>query len=579
VNRSIPLGEVRELGDRALLIGVADAAHGRALAGVLADRLASLAVEGRGQMVGGFAALMVGFDSPDLMGDDLVALVRQAVGGAAGRPVAASRLEREARTVVVPCAFDGPDLEEVARIAGCTPEDVVRLMTAEALTVGVVGFSPGFAYLTGLPAPLHHVPRRARPRAAVRPGSVALANGQAAVYPTASPGGWQLVGRTGETMFTPWQAPYARLAPGDRVQFVPAAPGEVEEPTPPPAPSWSAPGSAHAVFEVVQPGIRTVLQDAGRPGVAAIGVPGAGPADPVSWALANRLVGNDEGAAALEIVARGPVLRCLGSCHVAVVGGASEFEVDGQKAATGQVLPVSPGQVLEVGTLGRGFRTYLSVAGGLVGLTVFGSVASDQLCGLGPGSVTAGQRIYAAPWSPPLGDHLVADTADMANVANVAGVCAGTGRGGPVVLRVVPGPHAQWFAPDVMESLDAARFVVEGESNRVGLRLRTTRPGWKVPMAQGPAAEIDSQGVVTGAVQVPPGGDPIVLMPDHATLGGYPVVAVVVSVDHGVLGQCAPGAVVQLVPIEQEEARQLWVRQQRAMARAVVGHYPLAASD
>jgi allophanate hydrolase subunit 2 len=140
----------------------------------------------------------------------------------------------------------------------------------------------------------------------------------------------------------------------------------------------------------------------------------------------------------------------------------------------------------------------------------------------------------------------------------------------------VPGPHGEWFAPDALRVLAEAQFHVEDESNRVGLRLRPEGGALRLLSADGDRSGLDSQGVVTGAVQVPPDGHPVVLLPDHATLGGYPVVAVVAAVDHGRLGQCAPGDTVQFVPLDLEEARRERRLQMRAMESAVVGHYPLA---
>jgi biotin-dependent carboxylase-like uncharacterized protein len=300
--------------------------------------------------------------------------------------------------------------------------------------------------------------------------------------------------------------------------------------------------------------------------VAAIGVPAAGPADPVSHALANRLAGNPVASGALEITAGGTRLRCLGACHAAVVGGAPEVGVDGRVVADGRLLALDEGQVLQVGPARRGLRSYLSVAGGFVGPSLFGSTASDQLCGLGPGPVAPGQRLHAGPWSPPLGDHLG------------DGAVPEAGRESPVVLRVLAGPHPERFVPDALSRLADARFVVEDRSNRVGLRLRGSSPARPptLRVAGDARDELDSQGVVTGAVQVPPGGDPVVLLPDHATLGGYPVVAVVGSVDHGLLGQCAPGTEVRFAPVAVGEATEAAEAAHRVLERAVTGHYPLA---
>ncbi len=553
--RSVPVGEVRRLGDRALLIGAADPAAGRALAGALQ---AALRDAGEVEVVCGFASVAVLLPGPDT---DVEAV--RAVRGRGGRRVPAGAPEEASagRLVTIACTFDGPDLAEVAALAGCQPDALVAYLTERPLRVAVVGFSPGFAYLEGLPAALHAVPRRARPRPQVAAGSVALANGYAAVYPTASPGGWQLVGRTGVALFSVARPPYALLSPGDRVRFTATGAGDPEPQT---APPWVPPAGARSVLEVVAPGLRAVVQDGGRRGMAAAGVPAAGPADPVSFALANRLVGNAASVGTLELTGGGTRLRCRGACHVAVVGGAPEVRLDGAAVPDAQVLPLEPGRVLEVGRLRRGCRTYLAVAGGVLGPEVFGSSASDELCGLGAGPLAPGHLLSAGPWAPPLGDHLG------------AGAASEVAPGGVVELRVVPGPHPEWFEAGGVERLAGVEFRVEGDSNRVGLRLRATG-GAAAPARSERAGEIDSQAVVTGAVQLPPSGDPVILMPDHATLGGYPVLAVVASADHGRLGQCAPGTRVRLVPICHDEADAAWRASRRALGGAVIGHYPLSA--
>jgi len=554
--RSVPVGEVRRLGDRALLIGAADPASGRALAGALQRALRDA---GDLEVVCGFATVAVLLCDPDT---DAEAVRAVAARVAAADPAASAAAATQAgRLVTVSCAFDGPDLAEVAALVGCDPAAVVAQLTERPLGVAVVGFSPGFAYLEGLPAPLRAVPRRAHPRPQVAAGSVALANGYAAVYPTASPGGWQLVGRTGAALFSAARPPYARLAPGDRVQLTAAGAGA---PEPVAAPPWAPPAGARPVLEVLAPGLRAVVQDGGRRGLAAAGVPAAAPADPVSFALANRLVGNPASAGTLELTGGGTRLRCRGACHVAVVGGAPEVRVDGAAVPDSQVLPLEPGRVLEVGRLRRGCRTYVAVAGGILGPEVFGSAASDELCGLGAGPLPPGHLVSAGPWAPPLGDHLGAGSATEVAAGDV------------VELRVVPGPHPEWFEPGSVERLGGVVFRVEGDSNRVGIRLRAAS-GAVAPRRSARAGELDSQGVVTGAVQVPPGGDPVILMPDHATLGGYPVLAVVASADHGRLGQCAPGTRVRLVPIGPDEADVAWRASRRALEGAVIGHYPLSA--
>jgi KipI family sensor histidine kinase inhibitor len=562
LTRSVPVGEIRRLGDHALLIGVRDAVAGRQFT----RALGAARLEGVAEVVGGLATVMVAFDPQAGDIDDRRPVLAHLMEEVSGLPDAE---EGGAAVLQISCTFEGPDLDEVASLVGSTPEAVVEMMTAAPLTVAVVGFSPGFAYLAGLPAALRRVPRRSRPRPSVPAGSVALAGGHAAVYPSASPGGWQLIGHTDELLFTPWVPPYARLAPGDRVRFVRSATalgrgaGRPTSADGPVGGTDAPPPGARPVFAVDEPGLRTVLQDGGRRGVAALGVPAAGPADPDSFRLANELVGNPTGACALEITARGPTLRCLSPTFVAVVGGSPDLRLEGQPVAAGRVVPVAVGQQLVVGPVRGGFRCYLAMAGGFVGRPLLGSCASDQLAGLGPGPVVPGAPLWGAATEPPLGDHLR------------PGASPGLEAGEPVALRVVPGPHHERFAPGTFAALASMRFTVEGASNRVGLRLRRdprTPALLEAPESQG---ELDSQGMVTGAVQVPPDGQPVILMTDHATLGGYPVVAVVAAVDHGVLGQCAPGTTVVLVPCEYGEAGEALRAHRRALDVAVVGHYPL----
>ena len=261
-------------------------------------------------------------------------------------------------------------------------------MTDQPLSVAVIGFSPGFAYLDGLPDALRAVPRRKSPRPVVPAGSVALANGHAAVYPVSSPGGWRLVGRTGFPLFSLAGPPYASLSPGDVVHFCVAGDDDPLEPAPFALPTSVPRRGSRPVMETEVPGWRCVLQDGGRRGVAAIGVPSARAADPDSYTLANRLVGNADVAGALEITVGGARLRTLGPCHVAVVGGGVGIGVDGTPAPSDQVLPLTPGQVLQIDPMTRGVRCYLSVAGGVVGPAVFGSCATDELSGIGPGPLT-----------------------------------------------------------------------------------------------------------------------------------------------------------------------------------------------
>ncbi len=452
------------------------------------------------------------------------------------------------KRVVVAVAFDGEDLEAVGEVSGLGAKGVVAALCRADLRVAFVGFAPGFAYLEGLPAPLARLGRRASPRPAVPAGSLAVAAGYAAIYPSASPGGWQLLGRTASVLFDPFRPPYARLAPGDAVTLEAADPEDVVAPRPP-APLGRPPGPP--TFVVEAPGALSTLQDGGRPGLAHLGVPRAGPADPVGHALANRLVGNPSKRAAIEATVTGPTLVARRSAHVAVVGRQPQVTLDGLEAPAGRVLPVEAGQRLEVRSTGRGARAYLAVAGGFEAPAVLGSVATDTLFGLGPPPLAPGAPLWASEPVAPLADHLV----------------VGPARRPPTLLRVLPGPHGDLFGAG--HPLAAGRFVVEAASNRVGVRLAPADG----PVRRSPG-EVPPLPMVAGAVQVPPDGHPIVLLADHATHGGYPVAGVVALADRGDLGQLAPGDEVVFEPIGFEEASTERRALERALAAAVAGRYP-----
>ncbi len=288
-------------------------------------------------------------------------------------------------------------------------------------------------------------------------------------------------------------------------------------------------------------------------------MPRAGAADPVAFALANALVANAPDAPCLEITLGGPTLLCRSPTHVAVVGAGAEMTVDGAPVGPGRVLPLAPGQRLAIGSSGDGARCYLAVRGGFAADRVLGSCSSDRLAGLGPGAIGPGDELASGAPGGPMGDHLRpgAPTTE-ARLAHRR----------LRVLVVEGDPPRGWqFA------LFGRPFVVEAASDRVGMRLRAAAGSAVRP----PQPSRESAGVVVGTIQVPPDGNPVVLMADHATLGGYPVAACVISADIGELARCRPGETVVLEPVTAEEAVTARRALGRAVADAVVGRYPTAA--
>jgi KipI family sensor histidine kinase inhibitor len=527
---------VRPFGDGAVVVetDTVDDAHR------LAAAIAALDARGIDDVI-------VGFRSVTVVADPTVTDVA-ALGRTAASLVPGPGHRATATVVEMPVAFDGPDLDDVARLARLSPSRVVDLLTSTDLQVAFVGFAPGFAYLVGLPPDLASVPRRPTPRPAVPGGSVALAGGFAGIYPQTSPGGWQLVGRTAMGLFDPETPPFSLLGAGDVVRLrLDDVPGRSTDVPAGPRPPLRSRAARTVVVE--NAGLLSFVQDRGRIGVAGLGVPGSGAADPYSLRMANLLVGNVETAAAIETTARGPTLTFSSSAHVAVVGP-SDVTVDGRDVPSGTVLPVSTGQTVTVGGRRDGLRAYVAIAGGIDIAPVLGSRSSDVLCGLGAGALTRGDVLGLGGAGIPRGR--------IRPVAAPATVPA---------VRIMMGPDA--FPPAAVERLLATTWQADPTSNRIGVRLRSG-----APLDTG-AVDIASRGMVTGAIQVPPDGRPIVLLCDHATVGGYPVIATVVTADLGMVGQLRPGDPVHFAPVDLVEATRARVAREQEVAHAAVGWYPV----
>lgn len=279
--------------------------------------------------------------------------------------------------------------------------------------------------------------------------------------------------------------------------------------------------------EVVTPGARTTVQDLGRPGHAAIGVGPSGAADRGALRLANRLVGNDEAVPALEVVLGGLVLEATAPCRIAVTGAARPVQLRGRAAAIHAPLQLDRGDRIEVGTGGAGVYTYVAIDGGVAVTPVLGSASTDVLGGIGPRPLTAG---LVLPLGAPRPRFVAIDQAPVPSMPD------------RIELRVLPGPRADRLGPGAFASLCAADWQVSGASNRVALRL--VGPA----LAHADVGELPSEGLVRGAVQVPPDGQPVVFGPDHPTTGGYPVLAVVIDADLDAAAQAAPGTHVRFRP-------------------------------
>ncbi|MBP2339642.1 biotin-dependent carboxylase-like uncharacterized protein [Saccharothrix coeruleofusca] len=286
---------------------------------------------------------------------------------------------------------------------------------------------------------------------------------------------------------------------------------------------------------VLRTGPQALVQDLGRPGHAHLGVPPSGALDRPSLALANRLVGNPEGAAGLEVLLGGLVLRANTSCTVAVTGPWAPVLVNGVHRDS--PCHLAPGDELAVGAPEAGLRCYVALSGGVAVPAELGSRATDLLSGIGPDPLRDGDEL---PLGDPVGPPVGVDVLVPAHVPD------------ELVVPVVLGPRDDWF-DGAARQLAAGRWVVSDRGNRVGLRLDGTALR-RAPEHLG--RELPSEGLVTGAVQVPADGQPVVFLADHPTTGGYPVIGVVPEPALPALAQARPGTPLrlQVLPAPPERA-------------------------
>ena len=419
--------------------------------------------------------------------------------------------------VVLDVAYDGPDLAETAELLGVSAAELVRRHTDAVWRVAFTGFAPGFGYLVSPDWPLD-VPRLPVPRTRVPAGSVAVAGAFSGAYPRETPGGWRILGTTDAPLFDPGAAEPVLLSPGTEVRFRPARALSHGAPVPPPAPA----PDPRAGIEVLAPGLLATVQDLGRPGNAARGVAGSGALDRGALRTANRLLGNPEGAAGIEVTLGGFEAVAARDAWFAVAGAWGPVRVDGREAAPYAAHPWPAGARLELGWLARGARAYLAIRGGVDARAVMGSRSTDVLAGLGPAPLRAGDRLAIgddagpvpaldiAPWGPPADDDVVVD--------------------------LTPGPRADWFAASALRALRDGPWRVTNDADRVGVRL----DGPVLDRARD--GELPSEGMVPGAIQVPPSGRPTILLADGPVTGGYPVIAVVADASLDRLAQARPGA-------------------------------------
>lgn len=306
-------------------------------------------------------------------------------------------------------------------------------------------------------------------------------------------------------------------------------------------------------LRVLRPGMLTTVQDLGRWGFQSSGVPVAGPMDEYSHRAANALVGNDPSAAALEITLIGPELEVSEEATCAVAGAEFRLTAGGGAVRCHEAFVLGPGVPLRFGERRAGARAAFAIRGGIAVPPVFGSRATSLFSRMGG---VDGRGVKA-------GDLLPIGEARRAGSAAATPVRLPMPAGG-ATLRVMIGPHEEFFTPAAYDTLFGSRFTITPVSNRMGYRLEGPR------LAHAGRADILSDPTPLGSIQVPASGQPILLMADRQTTGGYPKIATVISADVPLAGQLSPGDWVEFRACTRDQAVDA-VRKRRRQLEGVLG--------
>ncbi|MBO7122517.1 MAG: 5-oxoprolinase subunit PxpB [Treponema sp.] len=455
------------------------------------------------------------------------------------------------KTITIPVCYEGkefaPDLERVCANARLSEEEAVRIHSSIDYLIYMMGFLPGFPYLGGMDERLE-TPRLETPRTKIPAGSVAIGGKQTGLYPSESPGGWNIIGRTPLKVFDLERDPIFLYKAGDKIRFEPISKSDFERFD---EKKWLGEmglggGAAKSALkekyecgggiEILEAGLMTTIQDGGIIGFQKYGISQSGVMDKASFDLANALCGNEENAACLETTLLGPKIRFTSDCAFAICGAVFEgAALDGVHVEMNKRIFAKAGSVLECGRASKGLRSYIAFDGGVLAHKVFGSASTNVKSKIGG----YGGRPLAA------GDALALGYRNAATLRSSVSALSGNGAFGmsrasedSLVLECVKSSQSDFFGADGLEKFSAAVYTVGAQSDRMGIRFDG-------PSLDCGKTDIISDAIPFGAVQITSAGLPVVMAADRQTTGGYAKIACVKKASMHKLAQALPGTKVK----------------------------------
>ena len=448
-----------------------------------------------------------------------------------------------------------PDLIASAEKCKLSLREFIKRHKNSDTRVDILGFMPGFAYCSGLDPSLK-LPRLESPRTAVPKGSVAIAELQTGIYPKPTPGGWNVIGRTPDILFDPRSARPSLLTPGDRLEFIEIDIEEFKKLSVESEVKTTQRATHHyfsdKAIEVISPGLLTTIQGLPRYGFAHLALSAGGPVDKDSARLANALLGNPEDAAGMEITGVGPKLLFHVDTWIAWVGAQCSGLIDGKLFQGNRPVRIRKGQTLSFSAMAQGYRIFLAISGGIESEFILGGRGSHLSADIGDKIIQKGDILYLTQ------AYLAQEKPLFKNLSNAASdypkwsIASPATPGKSVqLIKAVPSIHFGLLSPEERSLLSKTIWTVSSQSNRMGMRIDSD---FKISK---PITGIASQGIWFGTIQLPPSGQPIIMLAEHQTTGGYPRLLETISSERSNLAQLRPGSKIQFVPITLEEADQI----------------------
>ena len=496
------------------------------------------------EIVPTYCAVTVYFNPDEMKMDLVLKIAEEVIEKTESTENAGSISNKGGKLVEIPVCYDGeefaPDLEEVAKFTGLSKEEVIALHSSKDYLIYMLGFLPGFPYLGGMDERLETA-RLETPRTKIPAGSVAIGGKQTGLYPSDSPGGWRIIGRTPFKAFDPSRNPACLYEAGDKIRFLPVSRKEFEKIAEKESRSLSSDNQTAekqrfvctSGIKILEGGMCTTVQDKGRFGYQHLGIGQGGVMDFESFSLGNALLENSENAACLESTVLAPTIQFTSDCEFCITGGECRASLDEKPVPMNQKYPAKAGSILKCGFVTKGLRSYICFKGGILVPESFGSRSTNLKSKTGG---YFGRKLEN-------GDELAIGNFIERNGGKDQPLKAKTAFPGGeeiLVLECTRGSQFSFFSEDAVKKFQSEVFTVLPESDRMGIRFG----GESLNCGK---TDIISDSIPFGAVQITSAGLPVVMASDRQTTGGYAKIAAVTRMSMCALSQALPGTKVKFI--------------------------------